>query len=345
MPRARLARQPVLGLAGITLVVPVMVVLGVGWGGPERSLLVLGPISTFALPVIAMIAFWWEDWPGTIVRPSLTGHVDTLLAVAGGIGLTIAGQAVVAHADLRGVFDPTAGAGQAPTFPGTMPLAGAIFVAMLELTLVSEGWPLRRFNRFVAGPAALAVAWCIAVLLYETLVAGDGPVPSGEFGAALVCIGVLQVAFYVVLSGWPFCLIGSQARRLAWANVAVIAGGLAVYLALARAAGLEPATISAVAGSAIAAGLVVGMLFEGWLDSVLPSARARLAKAASISIATVLLYVGLRAYAYAVGWTRAEPEEWIAYAGLNAIGAGVILHVAIGHRFPFALPDESAAKT
>jgi hypothetical protein len=33
------------------------------------------------------------------------------------------------------------------------------------------------------------------------------------------------------------------------------------------------------------------------------------------------------------------------YAGLNAIGAGVILHVAIGHRWPFASPEESAAMT
>ena len=30
-----------------------------------------------------------------------------------------------------------------------------------------------------------------------------------------------------------------------------------------------------------------------------------------------------------------EPEDWVAHAGLNAIGAGVILHVAIGKRWPF----------
>lgn len=67
--------------------------------------------------------------------------------------------------------------------------------------------------------------------------------------------------------------------------------------------------------------------------------RARLAQQPALGLA------GIRAYAYAVGWTRAEPEEWIAYAGLNAIGAGVILHVAIGHRWPFVAPEESAAKT
>jgi hypothetical protein len=87
------------------------------------------------------------------------------------------------------------------------------------------------------------------------------------------------------------------------------------------------------------------MLFEGWPDSILPSSRARLAKAAGIAIATALLYVGLTAYAHAVGWTHAEPEEWIAYAGLNAIGAGVILHVAIGHRWPFASTGAGPARS
>lgn len=340
--RARLGRQPELGLAGISLVIPVAVVLGVGWGGPEHSLLVLGPMSTFALPVIAMVAFWWNDWPGTILRPPLTGLVDTVLVVIGGVVLTIAGQAVVSHVDLQGVFDPTAGAEHAPTFPGTMPLAGAIFVAMLELTLVAERWPLRRWNRFAGGVAALALSWAVAVLLYELLVANDGPVPGGELGAALTCIGVLQVLFYVVWLGWPFERVRSRAWRLLSANAAVIAGGLAAYLVLFELLDLEPATISAVTGSAVAAGLVVGMLFEGWLGSFLAPAGARIAAAAGVAIATALLYVGLRAYANAIGWTTTEPEEWVAYAGLNAIGAGVILHVGIGHRWPFAAPEPTA---
>jgi hypothetical protein len=55
---ARLSRQPALGVAGVALVLPVALALGVGLGTPERSLLVLGPISTFALPIIATIAFW-----------------------------------------------------------------------------------------------------------------------------------------------------------------------------------------------------------------------------------------------------------------------------------------------
>jgi len=49
-----------------------------------------------------------------------------------------------------------------------------------------------------------------------------------------------------------------------------------------------------------------------------------------------VLYACLTAIALEADWTRAEPDEWTAYAALNAIGAGVILHVAIGRRRPFA---------
>jgi hypothetical protein len=338
MERARYARQPALGLAGITLVIPVVLFLGAAWGGPERSLLVLGPMSTFALPLIAMIAFWWEDWPGTVVRPPLTGLIDTVLVAVGGVVSTIVGQAIVEHVDLRGVFDPGAGPAHAATFPLTMPLAGAIFVVMLQLTLVSEGWPFRRLNRIAGGVAALVASWAIAIPLYEVLVAGGARLPGGQFGAALVCIGVLQVAFYVVLRGWPFSSVRSQPPRLSLANVALIAGGVLVYLVLAHAADLEPATISAVGGAAVAAGLVVGMLFEGWLGSTVPALVA-------VGAVTAVLYFGLTGFADAIDWTRAEPEEWVAYAGLNAIGAGVILHVAIGHRWPFALPEERRGAT
>ena len=335
-----MTRQPALGLAGITLVMPVALLLGVAAGGAERSLLVLGPLSTFALPVIAMIAFWWDDWPGTMLRPAWSGWVDTVLVVVGGAVLTIAGQAAVEHVDLRGLLDPAAAALHAPTFPATMPLAGAIFVAMLQLTLVSEGWPLRRLERLPAGIAALAVACVSGLVLYLTLVR-HGPVAPGEFGAILVCVGALQVGFYVVLRGWPFAGIASRAIRLVSANAAVIAGGWLTYLALTRAGNLQPATISAVGGSVVASGLIVGMLFEGWLASKVPARCAGPADIAAVAVVAALLYISLRAYAHVVGWTRAEPEEWIAYAGLNAIGAGVILHVAIGRRWPFVRSTEA----
>jgi hypothetical protein len=328
-------RQPRLGVAGIALVIPVALVLGVGLGSMERSLLVLGPISTFALPVIAMIAFWWHDWPGTRLHQPLTGLTDTLLVVAGGVGLTIAGQAVVGQVDLRGVFDPAAPPAQAPTFPGTMTLAGAIFIAMLQLTLVCERRPLRRIAPIPAGVVALAVSWAGGVGLYE-LVVRIPVLTEGGAGSLLVCIGALQVAFHVMWQGWPFTGIPSVARRLATANAAVLGGGAVAYLALADLAHLPPVTIAAIAGSVVAGGLIVGVQFEGWTDSRLDPARSRAAELAALALLSALVYVGLRGLARVGSWTRAEPDEWTAYAGLNAIGVGVLLHVAIGQRWPFA---------
>ena len=339
MQWAHPSRQPGLGLVGMTLVMPVTVMLGVGFDGAERSLLVLGPISTSSLPVIALVAFWWNGWPGTTGRPPLTGLLNTLLVSVGGVVFTVAAQTIVAHADLRGVFDPSAGASHAPTFPATMPLAAAIFVAMLELTLVCEGWPLRRANPIADGVAALAVAWGVGVVLYKTLVGGAAAVPPGQFGAALICVAVLQVAFYVVLQSWPFSRIRSRALRLGGANVVVIAGGVGIYMVLYGLAGVRPATISAVGGAAVAAGLVLGVQFEGWLDSLFLPGHARLVDLTVVAIGTAVIYLGLTAYAHATDWTRAAPEEWVSYAGLNAIGVGVLLHVAVGHRWPFALPE------
>jgi len=53
------------------------------------------------------------------------------------------------------------------------------------------------------------------------------------------------------------------------------------------------------------------------------------------------LYGVLTAIAHNAHWTAATPEEWVAYAGLNSIGVGVILHVAIGRRWPFAAPPQT----
>lgn len=96
------------------LVLPVAVALRVGAGGLQPSLRVLGPISTFGLPVVAMIAFWWEDWPGTRLHAPLSGLLDTVLVIVGAVLLTLLGQLVVGHFDLRGVFDPTPGPGHSP---------------------------------------------------------------------------------------------------------------------------------------------------------------------------------------------------------------------------------------
>jgi hypothetical protein len=342
------ARQPALGLAGILLVAPVAVLLGVAAGGLERSLEILGPLSTFALPFVAMIAFWWEDWPGTRLHAPLSGLLDTILIVIGALLLTLLGQLIVGHLDLRGVFTATPGRGHSQTFPATMPLAGAFFAVMLQLTLVGEGWPLRRLGRIPSGPVALAVAWSIALTLYLLLVKthpkpdstlyqrGGGVLSGAEFGAVLAAIGLWQVSFYVALRGWPFSIVTSRARRLLVANVTVIAAGVATYAILHGAAGLGPSTATAVAGSLITAVLLHGMLFEGLPRLPDHPGRERLIAGGIVVLLGAGLYGALTALAHQAHWSSATPDEWVAYAGLNAIGLGVILHVAIGRRWPFA---------
>ena len=227
-----------------------------------------------------------------------------------------------------------------------MPLAGAAFVAMLELTLVSEGWPLRRLGRFTAGVAALAFAWVVALAVYLLAVDFDAPPGSGlasrhgplsgeVLGAILVVIGAWQVWWFVAWSGWPFTSVQRRWLRLLAANAVVLGGGVLTYVASHDVAGVDPATISAVAGTVVAAGLLVGMLFEGWLHARLPPAGERAATLAAVAALAVPLYLLLRDYADTVDWTRAGAEEWIGHAGLNAIGVGIILHVAIGRRWPF----------
>jgi hypothetical protein len=342
------AQQPALGLAGLLLVAPVAVLLGVGAGSLQASLRVLGPLSTFALPVVAMIAFWWEDWPGTRLKAPLSGFLNTVLVIAGGVVLTFIGQLVVGHGNLRGIFDATPGPQSSPTFPATMPLAGAFFAVMLQLTLVNEGWPLRRLGRIASGPIAVVAAWAIALTLYLLLVRtppkpgsglyfrGGGPLSGAEFGAILTAIGLWQVWFYVALRGWPFAQVTFRAVRLPLANLSVIAAGVVTYVILHSAIGLTPPRASAVAGAALTAVLLRGMLFEGLPRSGDNPARGRLIMLATVALVGAALYAALTAIADQARWTTAAPEEWVTYAGLNAIGLGVILHVGIGRRWPFA---------
>ena len=328
--------------------IPIAVLLSLGAGSPESSVVVLAPLVGFALPVVAMVAFWWEDWPGTQLRPSWSGWADTVLVVVAAIVLTGVGQAIARHLDLRGIFDPTPGPGHVPTFPDTLALAGAAFVAMLEVTLVSEGWPLRRIPRRPAGVAALALSWAIALLVYFTLVgvhppAGSGlvertgPVTGEDLGAVLVAIGAWQVWLFVAWRGWPLSEVDRRWLRLPAANALVIGGGVLTYVVAHGIGGVRPARLSAVACAVVAAGLVLGMLLDGWLRTRLSPARERLATLAGIVLLGAALAVLLTAYADGRHFSRATPDEWVAHVGLNAIGVSVILHVAIGRRWPFAI--------
>lgn len=349
----RSARQPLLGLAGLLLVIPIAALLAFGVGGPEPSVTVLGPLVTLALPPVALVAFWWDDWPGTKLRANWSGWIDTLLIAVMAIALTFAGQAIVGRVDWRGVFDPTPGPGHSPTFPAMLALAGAAFAAVLQISLVAEGWPLRRLPTIPGGLIALVVSWAFAVATYYLVLdihppagsglnARDGVVSGAQLGAILTVIGVWQVWFYLAWRGWPFNLISPRAIRLPVANVVVIGGGCLAYALIDGVGGVEPATITAAAGGLIAAGLVISMLFEGAIRPHVTAVVDRLLSVTVIVALAAALFYGLSAYADSLSWTHVEPKAWVTHVELNALSVSVILHVAIGRRWPFG--DSSGAR-
>jgi hypothetical protein len=339
--------QPALGLLGLLFVVPIAAAFAIGAGG-DGSTVVIGPIVTYALPVVAMVAFWWEDWPGTRVRSGLSGWADTVLIAAGGIVLTGVGQALAGRPDPATIFDPTPRPGHVATFPATLPLAGAAFVAMLEFTLVGEGWPLRRLPRIPAGLLAVVISWAVALAVYfglagvdappgSDVIARHGPVPGAVLGAVLVVIGAWQVLFYVIWRGWPFSEITHQVRRLACAHIVVIGGGVLTYFVAHVLAQVSTARTAAVAGCFVAAGLLFGMLFEDSLHGRVNGAAAERAVLLALSIAfTAVLAFALFAAADAVDLTRADTDDWVEHAALNALALSTILHVGVGRRWPFA---------
>jgi hypothetical protein len=354
-----LAAQPRLGLVGILFVAAVFFPLAIGTGATETSLLIFGPLATFALAAIAMIAFCWNDWPGSGLQPPLSGLVDTGLVIVAALALTVLGQAVVERVDLQAIFVAHPSPGQPTTFPATLALGGTVFAAMLQLTLVSEGWPLRGLGRLRSGVVALAVSWAVAVAAYLLVVNTDavpaalraatglrnpgGPVAAADFSAALVAVGVWQALFFIGLRGWPFRELSTRWLRVASGNAAVIGAGVVTYLVLRDLAHWQPGAIRAVCGCLITATLILAMLFDGWPASQLRPSQGRLLSLTLIALLTVPLDRSLAAYAESVHWTKATPDDWVTSAALTFIGAGIILHVAVGRRWPLTSASRTKA--
>jgi hypothetical protein len=350
---ARLARQPAQGLSGLLLVIPVAVILAFAWDGAQGSTVVLGPLAVFALAPTAMIAFWWENWPGTRLRESWSGWVDTLLIAAIAVVLTVVGQLLVGSLDPQGIFSQDPGPGHSPVFPITLPLAGASFVAIMELTFVCERWPFSRFGSTIGGLLALAASWAVALVLFFALVdfhappdsglnSLSGPLAPAELGALLVLTGLWQVWFYIAWDGWPFTRAKRRGTRLLAGNVGVVGAGIVTYL-LADAGGMAPVTMIAAAGAFIAAALLAGLLFDGWLPG---SPKLSLNRPITVVVDLVLaaiLYAAVNAYAKHLYRTISHPTEWVAHVMLNAIAFSVILHVAIGQRWPFGRKERGAS--
>ena len=347
-----LAAQPWSGLGGALLTAVVFFALALGTGSATTSLVVLGPLATFALPAVAMMAFWWNDWPGSRLSTPWTGLIDTALLAAAAVVLTFAGQAVVEDSDPRGIFQAEPGPAVPVTFPATLPLAAAVFTAMLQLTLVSERWPLAALGRLLSGVAALALTWAVGTGAYLLLVnhhavpAADrtaaglrdpgGPIAAADFGSALVAVGVWQTVIFIALRGWPVNILAPRAPRLLAGNALVIVSGTLTYLALRELAGWEPAAISAACGCVISAALIVAMLFDGWPAAHLPPVPNRCLTLVLVALVALVLDRALTAYADGMDWTRATADDWVTTAALSFLGTGIILHVGVGLRWPFA---------
>jgi hypothetical protein len=343
--RARLAAQPGLGFAGLLVVVPLAALLAFGPDGAEGAVVILSPLMTFALPVLSMVAFWWEDWPGSTLRPGWSALVDTFLIAAAGVALAAIGQMIVGRFDVSGLFDPTPELGSAPLCPAAMPLGLAVFTAMLQLTLVCEGWPFKRLPRLVAGFAALALSWGLALLVQYTaykfrapagsgLISQDGPFSPEDLSAVFALCGAWQVWFFIVWRGWPLNRLGRRWLRITLGNLLVFAGTAFSLVLLDGLFGMAARTILATVTSFSAAGLLVAMLFEGAFRSRMSAVWER---ATTLFVSVVVgagLFGGLITYAGTLTWTTSSAEGWVSHVCVNALGSGVLLHVGVSRRWP-----------
>lgn len=100
-----------------------------------------------------------------------------------------------------------------------MPLAGLAFIAMLQLTLVCEGRPLRQhLHHIAAGLGALGASWLVAVALYVAL------------GAVVLCAAVIHVLLRVCAAG----LHGEKVAAEDWiSHVTLNAVALGIFLHVA----------------------------------------------------------------------------------------------------------------
>src|SRR6266550_2593915 len=317
-PGPRLARQPLAGIAGLAVVAGLVALLGIAPGRPQTALQVSIPLATFALPVLVMMALWWERWPTDRLSRPLSGLLNALLLAGGTFALAVAAQAVVGKVDLDGLFSqtPDLGGGRLLGFPFIFPLAGLVFVAMVQITFVNERKPFDRLGKVAGGLAALASSCVVGLVVYGLLAhwnaipAGarslvslrnpDGPMDAVDIVGLLVCIVIWQVTCYLLLGGWPFNTIRNTGTRLFVANVGVLGGGALTYMFLHNVLGWSIPVIGGVGGSIVAGVVLATLLFEAWpFRSESPAAGA------------LGLLVAVGAVALAVFW------------GLKALGNGI----------------------
>lgn len=327
--------QPLRGLVGLAFVIPVTVVLSVGAGGALHSLILLGPIITFSLPIMAMIAFWWEDWPGSRLARAWSGLYDVAIAAAGGVLLTVLAELVIYGApDVIGVFAP--GPGHPGLYPISNALSGGIFTIFLQLTLVCERWPLDGMRRIPSGLASVVLCWALGLIAW-LIVVGSFGFDAENYGAWLTSIAAWQMLFYVGVRGWPFARIGRRWLRLLLANIVVVACGWGSYLIAGHVLHWPGVQITATAGSVVGCVLLVAMLFEAWPAIRLDSAAVGRTVVVVIAVViTALLAWSLPMLAHVLGVPAEREWSWTTQVMLNALSTAVIMHVAVWQRWPAA---------
>jgi hypothetical protein len=345
--------QPVAGTAGLVLVLAVGLVAGAA-GGPQGVLERVGPWTTFCLPVLAVVALWWAGRPLQALGAAAAGLVLTLGILAAGVVSLAAGQAIIGDADPGHLFSNATGAaqGQLVTFPFTLPLAGLVFVIMLQLTLVCRKWPFAKMGPIAGGLSALGTSWVLGVAAYALLVNWDavpapareaiglsnpgGPVDALDLLAFGLCVVIWQLAVFLLLDGWPVSRLGDGASYLVAANAVSLGGGYLTWLLLDSGLDRTVPEIAAVAGAAVAGILIAGLLFEGWPARLLQGAGS--ARAGLLAVAAVWsVAVGYALYGLGNAfetWDREPVHLWSGVIGLNFIGAMVILYVAVWRRWP-----------
>jgi hypothetical protein len=359
-PRKRTISQPWLGAAGLVIVLTVAAVLGIV-PGMQRSLEIIGPTSTFCLPVLAIAALWWKGWPFAKLSRSAGGIATLGLIVAFGIVLTAIGQAVTGSFQLGHLFGTAAEAtkGHMVTFPWTVPLAAFVFVIMLQLTFVCRQWPFQRLSPVAGGFAALATSWAVGVAGYLSLAHWDfvpavarhaiglrnpgGPINALDLVGILLCVVIWQLTLFFLLDGYPVSKIKSGPLYLAVANATTIGLGILLWWLLHSAAGLSSPQVSAAGGVVVAGTLIAGLLLEGWpARAVSNPTLSRLALLGTAAAVAVIAGFALRAISLHATWTGDPAQLWVAVTGLNFIGAFVIVHVAVFRRWPLpaAEPDQ-----
>lgn len=88
------------------------------------------------------------------------------------------------------------------------------------------------------------------------------------------------------------------------------------------------------AGCFVAAGLVFGMLLDGWPDHGNARLQRLVLLLATLAL-TAALVVLLEGAARILQFAQVRPDDWVQHASLDGLSASIILHVAIGRRWPF----------